>query len=313
MMAGFGRGQWRGTRQDAMTAARASTTMPKGVPESVPGAAPALPTYSPDTAPAWLSAVSVLPEVLAYKAHSYELLNLKPGMTLLDVGCGVGNDAHALAPLLAPGGRVIAVDDDPQMIAAAQARQAAAALAAAQIVPIQFVCAPAERLPTGDASVDVVRVDRVLQHVRSPQRVMEEIRRVLRPGGRVVAVEPDWRTIAVYPAGVGDDDDDTALAAVLRHAAGSVAHPLIGRRLRSLLCDAGYEQVTVEPVAYGTSRFEVADLGLELSATVGAIGAADPVAGAAARAWLMAARAAAASGQFFACVPLIFACAVARA
>ncbi len=275
----------------------------------------AFPTYSQGSAPAWLAAVSSLPEVLAYKAHSYELLNLEPGMTLLDVGCGVGNDARALAPLLAPGGQVIAVDGDPQMIAAAQSYQTDPAQAALPTVPIQFLCAPAERLPIADATADVVRVDRVLQHVQSPQQVLGEIRRVLRPAGRVVMVEPDWGMIAIYPASAdgSDDDDNSTLRAVLRHATSSVAHPLIGRRLRALLCDAGYEDVSVEAVAYSSGRFEVADLGLELSATVAAISATDPAAGDAAHAWLAAARAADDAGRFFASVPLIFACAAAPA
>lgn len=307
MMAAFGFGRRRSSREE-------SSDTTGGAP-AAREAVPALPTYSQDTAPLWLAAVSVLPEVLAYKAHSYELLKLEPGMTLLDVGCGVGNDARALAPLLAPGGRVIAVDGDPQMIAAAQSQQANPApadLPQLPAVPIEFLCAPAERLPVGDATVDIVRVDRVLQHVQSPSQALAEVRRVLRPGGRVVVVEPDWGMIAVYPASAaGDDDDNSTLAAILRHATASVAHPLIGRRLRALLSDAGYRDISVETVAYSTTRFEVANLGLELSATVDAIAAAEPAAGAAASAWLAVARADDAAGRFFASVPLIFACAAA--
>lgn len=301
MMAAFGLGRRRGRGGDQEPRGAAPATAVSQ------GAAPAeLPTYSPDTAPAWLAAVSVLPEVLAYKEHSYELLRLEPGMTLLDVGCGVGTDVRALAPRLAPGGTIVAVDGDPQMIAAAQAQQEAAAPLP---VPLRFVCAPAEQLPVGDATVDVVRMDRVLQHVRSPQVVLAEIRRVLRPGGRVVVVEPDWGMVAIYPPSATGDDDDSTLAVLLRHAASTISHPLIGRRLRALLRDAGYEGVTVEPVAYSTARFAVADLGLELSATVDAISADEPSVGAAARAWLAAARSADADGRFFASVPLIFACA----
>ena len=301
MMAAFGRGGWRGSREEWRDATGGDVAAREAVP--------ALPTYSPGTAPAWLTAVSALSEVLAYKAHSYELLKLEPGTALLDVGCGVGNDARALAPRLAPGGHVIAVDGDPQMIAAAQSQQAAPAPSALPAAPIQFLCAPAERLPIDDATVDVVRMDRVLQHVQSPQQVLAEVRRVLRPGGRVVLVEPDWGMIAIYPASSGDGDDDSTLSAILRHATSSVAHPLIGRQLRALLCDAGYADVAVEAVAYSTSRFEVADLGLELSATVDAIGTTDPDTGPAAREWLAAARGADAAGRFFASVPLIFACA----
>ena len=302
MMAAFSLGRRRSSGQDLE---------PRGllpVPTVSQGAAPPeLPTYSPGSAPVWLAAVSALPEVLAYKEHSYELLHLEPGLTLLDVGCGVGTDVRSLAPRLAPGGDIVAVDGDPQMIAAAQSQQAAAAPSP---VPLRFVCAPAEHLPVGNATVDVVRVDRVLQHVQSPQVVLAEIQRVLRPGGRIVVVEPDWGMVAIYPpSATGDDDNDSTLAVILRHAASTIPHPLIGRRLRALLRDAGYVGVWVEPVAYSTARFEVADLGLELSATVDAISAGEPSGGGAAQAWLAAARSADAAGRFFASVPLIFACA----
>lgn len=302
MMAAFGLGRRRGTHPESGDTTQGTTLPPEG--------AATFPTYSRETAPAWLAAVSTLPEVLAYKAHSYELLKLEPGMTLLDVGCGVGNDARALAPLLAPTGRVVAVDADPQMIAAAESQQVSDVPSP---VPIQFLCSSAERLPIEDMTVDVVRMDRVLQHVPSPQRVLAEIQRVLRPDARVVLVEPDWGMVAIYPASAAGGDDDTMLAAVLSRAVASVPHPLIGRRLRALLREAGYEDILIDPVAYSTARLEVADLGLELSATVDAIGADDPVAGEAAHAWLAAARAADHAGDFFASVPLIFACAAKRA
>lgn len=267
----------------------------------------AYPTYSETLAPAWLEAVSSLPVALVYKAESYKLLNPQPGMTLLDVGCGIGDDARTLAPLLAPGGRAIGVDADPQMIAAAKARQQASG----SPIPIEFVQANGEDLPLAADLADIARLDRVLQHVQSPRRLLGEVERVLKPGGRVVLVEPDWGTVAVYPAAAGGGDDDADFASLLTRIVSTIAHPRIGRQLRALLHAAGFTEVEAHAVAYSTDQLAVADLGLELSATVEAA-AGDPQIGTAALAWLAAAREADAAGDFFACLPLIFASASKR-
>src|SRR5262249_50448086 len=74
-------------------------------------------------APDWLAGLEKVPQVTQYKETSYALLQLRPGMTVLDLGCGVGDDARRLADLVQPGGSVIGVDARADMIAEARQRQ----------------------------------------------------------------------------------------------------------------------------------------------------------------------------------------------
>jgi SAM-dependent methyltransferase len=109
-----------------------------------------------------------------------------PGGLVVDVGCGAGHD---LALLGAAGLRPVGVDASGTMLAASRRTAPSAPL----------VRAGGERLPFRSASVDGCRIERVLQHVRSPEHVMAEVARVLRPGGVLAAFEPDWASLAFGP------------------------------------------------------------------------------------------------------------------
>ena len=138
--------------------------------------------YAPTSAEKWLAAVTRLEEVSAYKRLSYKLLDLKPGNTVLDLGCGLGDDARALAEFVAPTGRVVGVDVEEKMIEAALARQAEEPT----VPDVEFARADGEQLPFADDTFDAVRIDRMLQHADAPDRVLAEVYRALKPGGRVV-------------------------------------------------------------------------------------------------------------------------------
>ena len=59
-----------------------------------------------------------------YRQRMFDLLDVRPGATLLDVGCGAGNDVQDLAKLVGPGGRVVGIDSSATMIQQARARAA---------------------------------------------------------------------------------------------------------------------------------------------------------------------------------------------
>ncbi|MBO1752064.1 methyltransferase domain-containing protein [Actinotalea sp. BY-33] len=124
-----------------------------------------------------------------YKAFARNALDLRPGLDVVDVGCGPGTDLRALADAVGPTGSVLGVDRDPTML------ERAGAVAEGSVVEVRQ--GDAHDLPLADATVDRVRTDRVLQHVVDPRRAVDEVRRVLRPGGRAVFAEPDWDTLAI--------------------------------------------------------------------------------------------------------------------
>ncbi|WP_133412061.1 methyltransferase domain-containing protein [Vallicoccus soli] len=169
-----------------------------------------------------------LPAVRRLKAWAVEQLDPRPGARALDVGCGTGEDVQGLALLVAPGGRALGVDPSRAMVEVARRRAATTGSAA------RFAVGAAERLPVGDAEVDLVRVERVLQHVPGPAAAVAEVHRVLRPGGRAVLVDTDWRTLAVWPG-------EPAVVAAAREAwAARVPQPAAGARLLDLVAEAGF-------------------------------------------------------------------------
>jgi arsenite methyltransferase len=109
---------------------------------------------------------------------------LRPGETVLDIGCGGGIDTILAAKATTPGGQAIGLDFLPDMLerAGRHARQAGAANAT-------FIEGEMEAIPLPDESVDVVVSNGVVNLSARKTRVFYEIARVLRPGGRIVLTD----------------------------------------------------------------------------------------------------------------------------
>jgi ubiquinone biosynthesis O-methyltransferase len=99
------------------------------------------------------------------------------GMSVLDLGCGGGFMAEAL---VRRGAKVIGIDPSAPAIEAAREH------AEAEGLDIDYRVASGEDLPVSDGSLDCVVVVDVLEHVADPALVLEELRRVLKPGGRIL-------------------------------------------------------------------------------------------------------------------------------
>ncbi|WP_433372196.1 methyltransferase domain-containing protein [Actinoplanes sp. CA-142083] len=190
----------------------------------------------------YMDVAAATPAGLDYKRRSLAALDVRPGQTVVDIGCGPGTDLGRLAEAVGPDGLVIGIDRDPSMLAEARRRSDA-----------RVHEGDIHALPLADGSVDRARADRLLQHVSDPQAAIAEVRRVLRPGGLFGMAEPDWDTLAVA------DDDPGVSRAWSRFVAGRVRNPTIGRELPRLCARAGLEVRSVEPVAVVFHDFETAD------------------------------------------------------
>lgn len=147
---------------------------------------------------AYLDTAAATPAGLHYKRRLLDALDVRPGHTVVDAGCGPGTDLARLADATGDGGAVIGVDHDPLMLDEARRRLA-------NRPHVDLRAGDVARLPLASDSMDRARVDRVLQHVPDPAAAIAELRRVLRPGGRCGMAEPDWHTLAV-----ADEDDETS-------------------------------------------------------------------------------------------------------
>ncbi|MGE0451348.1 MAG: methyltransferase domain-containing protein [Vicinamibacterales bacterium] len=169
----------------------------------------------------------------AANSAGYLLPALRPGLDLLDVGCGPGTITVDLARIVAPG-RVAAIDRAAEII------DQATAYAASQKVDLDLRVADVYALPFADATFDVVHAHQVLQHLTDPVRALSEMRRVLKPGGVLAARDSDYSCFAWAPL-------DPALArwldiydAVARR---NGAEPNAGRFLKGWALRAGFGTV----------------------------------------------------------------------
>jgi len=131
-------------------------------------------------APEWLDrAPSGAVASFAGVGNPHERSNLQPGETVLDLGSGAGLDAIIASWRVGPTGKVIGVDLNPAMCLRAQAH------AAATGTHMECRTGRMEEIPLPDASVDVVISNGVVNLSFRKRRVVEEMFRVLRPGGRI--------------------------------------------------------------------------------------------------------------------------------
>jgi len=177
----------------------------------------------------------------AENSAAYLLPLLRPGMRLLDVGCGPGTLTADLAARVAPG-EVLAVDVSAEVIAEAEAH--AREVGATNIV---FQAGDFRSAGLAPGSFDVVHAHQVLQHLRDPVSALIEMRRLVRPEGVVAARDGD------FPAMVWSPPDplldrwlEIYLAVTRRNGAAADA----GRRLLHWARQAGFREI-----AFSTSNW----------------------------------------------------------
>lgn len=165
------------------------------------------------------------------RAWERDRLRLAPSERLLDVGCGLGDAARALAADLGPAGEVVGLDASTAMLATARAGWDA-------LCPARFALGDAQALDVPSGSFDAARSERVLQWLPDPQSAVTELARVLRAGGRVSLIDTDWGSLRL------DVGDDALAAAVERTMGVERARPSrVGRRLVDLAHAAGFRDV----------------------------------------------------------------------
>jgi SAM-dependent methyltransferase len=182
-----------------------------------------------------------------------ELTALRPGDRVLELACGPGGLGLAAAPRVAPGGEVVLSDVVVEMTSIAAARADALGLGNVRTRPLDI-----EQIDEPDSSYDVVLCREGLMFATEPARAAAEIRRVLRPGGRVA--------IAVW----GPREQNPWLGVVFDAASAQFGSPIPppgipgpfslddASTLAALLRDGGLADVVVDelPVPMHAHSFE---------------------------------------------------------
>ena len=169
------------------------------------------------------------------------LASLSPGETVLDLGSGAGVDCFLAAERVGPTGRVIGVDMTPEMLERARANALDGGFR-----NVEFRLGEIEALPVGDGTVDAVISNCVLNLSGDRPRVLAEVMRVLRPGGRVMI--SDLVSDHPVPDFVAGSKD--SLVGCL---------PVLVREYEADLAAAGFVDVSVDPKQRYPSEHILAD------------------------------------------------------
>ncbi|MBI2824936.1 MAG: arsenite methyltransferase [Planctomycetia bacterium] len=164
--------------------------------------------------------------------------SLRPGETVVDLGCGGGLDVFLAAGKVGPTGRAIGIDMTPQMLELAKANAAKAGAA-----NVEFHLATIDHMPLADASVDCVISNCVINLAADKPAVFRDIARVLKPGGRLAV-------------------SDIALRKPLPHEIATDLMAYVG-------CVAGaisLEDYRRQLVAAGLEHVQIIDTGADLNA-----------------------------------------------
>ncbi|HEY8183193.1 MAG TPA: arsenite methyltransferase [Thermoanaerobaculia bacterium] len=159
------------------------------------------------------------------------LAQLHPGEIVLDLGSGGGIDVLLSARRVAPTGKAYGLDMTDEMLALARENQRKAGVA-----NVEFLKGEIESIPLPDQSIDVIISNCVINLSGDKAQVLREAFRVLRPGGRFAVSD------IVHRGEVADDVRERVEGEI-----GCVAGALEESEYRSLLSDAGFESVDIEP------------------------------------------------------------------
>lgn len=167
---------------------------------------------------------------------AFLLPHLKPGMSLLDCGCGPGTITVGFAEVVAPG-RVIGIDVDAGQVEAArkEARDRG-------VQNLRFEAASVYQLPFPDHSFDAVFSHALFEHLSEPLAGLQEIRRVLRPGGVAALSSPDWSGNLMAPR---DAEAERAIEVYKAIQQRNGGNPYVGRELGCHLKEAGFSRITL--------------------------------------------------------------------
>lgn len=182
-----------------------------------------------------MAATPVVKESLELQMN---LLDIKPGDHLLDVGCGIGIQAKEMAKRVTSTGKVIGTDISTTMIEVAKTKNYNTGL------PLEFLNAEASHQPFPDHSFNGIRTERVLLYIPDSPKVLKEFKRLLKPGGKVVIFEFFWDG-ALIP-----HPDKELTRKIIHYVADSFPNGDIGKNIYYQLRNSGFNKVEIEPYSY---------------------------------------------------------------
>lgn len=192
-----------------------------------------------------VEAVYASPDVVEQRRAVRAALALRPGDRVLDVGVGPGLLAAEMAAEVGPDGRICGIDISESMLAIAATR---AEVAGGPTIELEL--ASAGRIPHAAESFDVVVSTQVFEYLDDVAGALEEVRRVLRPAGRVVLLDTDWDSL------VWRSSDDERMRRVLTAFEQHLVDPHLPRTFDDVLTKAGFTVTHLQAVPLLNARYD---------------------------------------------------------
>lgn len=182
-----------------------------------------------------MEATYLTPDLVYQRARVLDLLAPVPGEQIVDVGVGPGLLAYDLARLVGESGRVLGLDISPDMLAMARRRLE-------PLPQVELAQGEATALPAADGAFDAAVSTQVYEYVADMPKALAEVHRILRPGGRALILDSDWRSV------VWASSDQARMDRVLACWDDHLADPHLPGRLGPMLKRAGFEVRRVEVI-----------------------------------------------------------------
>jgi ubiquinone/menaquinone biosynthesis C-methylase UbiE len=195
---------------------------------------------------AYLDSAAGMASIKYAQQKAVSLLRLAGGERVLDVGCGSGASIPSLVNAVGPAGFVTGVDHAEELLQVARERMNELGFSE----QTRFETGDGLNLPYPDGSFDAAHISRVLIHVADPVAVLREMARVVKPGGRIVAIEPDFRGMRV------DHTDPEAARLLLAAHAATIAQPAAGLSLFRYFGELGLQSPEIAWVTELESTYD---------------------------------------------------------
>ncbi|MBX2869297.1 MAG: methyltransferase domain-containing protein [Acidiferrobacterales bacterium] len=195
--------------------------------------------YSPSS----LNHAYAAPEIVHQRQRTLDSINLSLGQSVLDVGCGTGFLTASMAELVGKSGAVCAIDKENDMVSATKDR-------CKSLTQVSSSTGDVTQLSFPDNHFDVVTCTQVLLYVEEVEKAINEMQRVLKPGGKLAILETDWRTTVMYSR--YPETTET----IYRAWDNTVPSPNLPVRLNKLMTDAGITDINIEAIPLVNTSFD---------------------------------------------------------
>jgi len=182
------------------------------------------------------------PEIVNQRLRTLSAMALRRGESVLDAGCGTGLLLEQEALAVGDGGRAEGVDFSEDMLELASER-------CADMPQVQLQQGNIETLPFEDASFDALSCTQTLLYVENLKQALQELHRVLKPGGRIAVLETDWS------GAILNSHDQSLTQRIFAAWDIALVNPNLPKRLRPLLRGFGFTAPQVEAIPILNSSY----------------------------------------------------------